>query len=65
LSGAMLNAGLVDEIVVYMAPKIMGNAARGLFNLPGLEKMSQAIDVQIDDIRAVGSDWKITLRIKD
>jgi diaminohydroxyphosphoribosylaminopyrimidine deaminase/5-amino-6-(5-phosphoribosylamino)uracil reductase len=65
LSGAMLKAGLVDEIVVYMAPKLMGNAARGLFNLPGLKKMSQAINLHVDDIRAVGSDWKIVLRPKD
>jgi len=59
LSGAMLNAGLVDELIIYMAPHLMGNGARALFNLPGLEKMDQRIDLNIKDIRAVGQDWCI------
>ncbi len=62
LSGAMLRAGLVDELVVYMAPKLMGDSARGLFRLPGLDAMADAIDLDIDDIRAVGRDWRITAR---
>ncbi len=62
LSGAMLAAGLVDELVIYMAPKLLGDAARGLFTLPGLERLDQAIGLSIDDIRAVGGDWRITAR---
>ncbi|OOZ38836.1 riboflavin biosynthesis protein RibD [Solemya pervernicosa gill symbiont] len=62
LSGAMLQAGLIDEMVVYVAPHLMGNSARGLFHLPGLEQMDQRIDLKIDDIRAVGDDWRITAR---
>ncbi len=64
LSGAMLRAGLVDELKIYMAPHLMGNAARGLFNLPEIERMDQRIDLHISDIRAVGSDWCITARVK-
>jgi diaminohydroxyphosphoribosylaminopyrimidine deaminase/5-amino-6-(5-phosphoribosylamino)uracil reductase len=60
LSGAMLDAGLVDELVIYMAPHLMGDTARGLFHLPGLEKMAQRIRLQLRDIRAVGEDWRIT-----
>lgn len=37
LAGALLQAGLVDELLVYVAPKLLGNDARGLFVLPGLE----------------------------
>lgn len=62
LSGAMLQAGLVDELVVYMAPILMGDAARGLLCLPGLEKMADRVDLEIKDIRAVGRDWRITAR---
>lgn len=62
LSGAMLKLGLVDEMVIYMAPHIMGNQARGLFNLPGLEQMSQRIELDMMDIRAVGKDWRITAK---
>lgn len=60
LSGAMLRAGLIDEIVIYMAPKIMGNQARGLFNLPHIHLLNQHVPLEITDIRAVGSDWRIT-----
>jgi diaminohydroxyphosphoribosylaminopyrimidine deaminase/5-amino-6-(5-phosphoribosylamino)uracil reductase len=64
LSGAMLNAGLVDELKIYMAPHLMGNAARGLFELPGLQTMDQRIDLHIRDVRAVGDDWCITAGVK-
>lgn len=63
LSGAMLAAGLIDELVLYVAPHIMGSGARGLFNLPGLERMEQRIELDILDIRAVGRDWRITAKV--
>ena len=62
LSGALLKADLIDELIIYMAPKLMGDAARGLFHLPELETMAQNIDLHIIDIRAVGADWRITLK---
>ena len=64
LSGALLQAGLIDELVVYLAPQLMGDAGRGLFTLPGLEQMDQRIRLSIKDIRAVGDDWRITARVK-
>lgn len=63
LSGAFLRAGLADELVIYMAPKLMGDGARGLFHLPGLSTMAEAIDLEICDIRAVGKDWRITAKV--
>ena len=60
LNGALVQAGLVDELVIYMAPKLLGDSAQGLFHLPALQKMSQNIALNITDIRAVGSDWCIT-----
>jgi diaminohydroxyphosphoribosylaminopyrimidine deaminase / 5-amino-6-(5-phosphoribosylamino)uracil reductase len=62
LNGAMLTAGLIDEVVIYMAPKIMGDSAKGLFHLPALQTMTDNIDLAITDIRAVGSDWRITAK---
>ena len=62
LSGGMLQAGLVDELVIYMAPYIMGAGARGLFQLTGLERMEQRVSLEIIDLRAVGSDWRISAR---
>ncbi|RKZ49167.1 MAG: bifunctional diaminohydroxyphosphoribosylaminopyrimidine deaminase/5-amino-6-(5-phosphoribosylamino)uracil reductase RibD [Candidatus Parabeggiatoa sp. nov. 3] len=63
LSGSMLRAGLIDELVIYMAPMIMGNKARGLFNLPDLASLNQHIPLSIVDIRAIGRDWRITCSV--
>jgi len=60
LAGAALAAGLIDEMIVYMAPHLMGDGGRGLCHLPGLEHMADRIDLTISDIRAVGRDWRIT-----
>lgn len=62
LSGAMLRAGLVDEIVIYMAPTLLGDEARGQFTLPRLDRLADAVRLEIDDVRAVGRDWRITAR---
>jgi len=62
LSGAMLQAGLIDELVIYMAPHLMGDQAMGLMTLPGLDQISQRVMLKTKDIRAVGDDWRITLQ---
>jgi len=59
LAGEMLREQLIDEIVIYMAPVLMGSGARPLFDLP-LELMSEKIGLNITDLRAVGKDWRIT-----
>ncbi len=61
LAGAALCAGIIDELVVYMAPHLMGHQARGLFYLPGLSQMAQRIPLQISDVRMVGKDLRLTL----
>jgi diaminohydroxyphosphoribosylaminopyrimidine deaminase/5-amino-6-(5-phosphoribosylamino)uracil reductase len=65
LSGALLQSGLVDELVIYVAAHLLGDAARGLFTLPGVETMDQRIELNIMDIRAVGDDWRITATVND
>ena len=64
LCGALIEEGLVDEIILYMAPTLMGSNARGLFNLPALEKMKDKIGVSIQEVRSVGDDIRLTLRIE-
>ena len=64
LSGALLEADLADEVVIYMAPHIMGDGAKGLFHLPQIAGMQQRIGLDIVDVRAVGTDWRITARPK-
>ena len=62
LAGAFLQAGLLDELVIYMAPKLLGSDARPLFDLPLLQ-MAQAVGLEIADMRAVGNDWRISCRL--
>jgi diaminohydroxyphosphoribosylaminopyrimidine deaminase / 5-amino-6-(5-phosphoribosylamino)uracil reductase len=65
LAGAALQAGLVDECVIYMAPHLMGDTARGLFSLPALRHMHQRMELDITDIRAIGRDWRIHARPRE
>jgi diaminohydroxyphosphoribosylaminopyrimidine deaminase/5-amino-6-(5-phosphoribosylamino)uracil reductase len=62
LAGAAMQAGLIDELLLYQAPHLMGDRARALFHLPGLERMDQRIGMRIVDVRRVGVDLRITLR---
>nr|VFJ96757.1 MAG: diaminohydroxyphosphoribosylaminopyrimidine deaminase [Candidatus Kentron sp. LFY] len=64
LAGAMLRAGLLDELIVYVAPTIMGSGARALFELPEIGRMSQRYQLKIAELRAVGRDWRITARVR-
>ncbi|WP_445355630.1 bifunctional diaminohydroxyphosphoribosylaminopyrimidine deaminase/5-amino-6-(5-phosphoribosylamino)uracil reductase RibD [Microbulbifer sp. EKSA008] len=59
LSGEFLYRGHVDEIIVYMAPKLLGSTGRPLFELP-IERMGSMLPITITDMRAVGHDWRIT-----
>lgn len=61
LCGSLLKESLVDEIVIYMAPSIMGDNAKGLFALPDLAEMKDKINLSINDIRKVGGDVRFTL----
>jgi diaminohydroxyphosphoribosylaminopyrimidine deaminase/5-amino-6-(5-phosphoribosylamino)uracil reductase len=62
LAGALLQAGLVDELIVYMAPKLLGDSARGLCVLPGLEKLADAPTFEFSDVRQVGPDLRLRMK---
>jgi len=63
LHGAMLEAGLVDEILVYLAPAVMGDASRGMFKMTPLEDLSGKIMLEWTDIRRIGPDVRLTARV--
>ncbi len=62
LAGAFVAAGLADELILYLAPHLMGDGGRGMLHLPGLERMADRRPLQVMDIRAVGSDWRVRAR---
>lgn len=61
LAGAFVEAGLVDELIVYMAPTLLGSDARPLLQLP-LEKMAQQKRLIMTDLRQLGDDLRFTYR---
>ncbi|MBI3571034.1 MAG: bifunctional diaminohydroxyphosphoribosylaminopyrimidine deaminase/5-amino-6-(5-phosphoribosylamino)uracil reductase RibD [Gammaproteobacteria bacterium] len=63
LSGALLEAGLVDELVLYQAPCLLGDAGHGLFRLANLTQMVGRPALEIKDMRAIGQDWRLIARI--
>jgi diaminohydroxyphosphoribosylaminopyrimidine deaminase/5-amino-6-(5-phosphoribosylamino)uracil reductase len=64
LAGAFLQQQLVDRLVVYMAPKLMGGHARGLLELPCFSSMQQVPQLHLLDVRQLGDDLKLTYRLE-
>ena len=58
LVGAFTRLGLVDEFQIFVAGKFMGSSARPLLDLP-LAQMSEALELKIVEMRAVGNDWRV------
>ena len=61
MAGALLREGLLDELIVYMAPALLGDRARPLLSLP-LDDMADKVQLQIEDVRKVGQDWRFIAR---
>lgn len=64
LVGSLLERQLVDEMVVYMAPHIMGDASHGLAKLGSIQSMQDRIELDVVQTRTIGNDFKITLKPK-
>jgi diaminohydroxyphosphoribosylaminopyrimidine deaminase/5-amino-6-(5-phosphoribosylamino)uracil reductase len=64
LAGALLQAGLVDELVLYIAPKLLGDNARGLCQLPGLTHLADAPEFVFSEVRQIGPDLRLRLTAK-
>lgn len=64
LAKALLKEKLVDELIVYLAPKVMGSDGRGLFGALGLTEMAQVLELDIKDCRMVGPDLRLTATLK-
>ena len=64
LCGALFAAGLADEVLIYVAPVLLGDAARPLLALPTLTDMADRWHLQVLDQRQIGADWRIRLRAR-
>jgi diaminohydroxyphosphoribosylaminopyrimidine deaminase / 5-amino-6-(5-phosphoribosylamino)uracil reductase len=64
LNASLLEAGVVDEIIFYLAPSLLGDPARGLFALPEFVKMEEKYQLQVRDVRHIGDDLRIAADVK-
>ncbi|WP_079435854.1 bifunctional diaminohydroxyphosphoribosylaminopyrimidine deaminase/5-amino-6-(5-phosphoribosylamino)uracil reductase RibD [Zoogloea sp. LCSB751] len=62
LNGSLLREGCVDELILYLAPALVGDEARGLFNLPTLDNLADKRQLAFRDVRQVGQDLRIIAR---
>ena len=63
LAGALLDEGLIDEFIIYQAPVLMGDKAKGLFHLPSIETMKDKLELEIVDRRMIGRDQRMTFKV--
>lgn len=63
LNGSLLAAGVVNEIVAYVAPGILGDPARGAFALPAFTDLAERTELKITDVRKIGADLRITAAV--
>ncbi len=59
LAGAFIEQNLVDELILYQAPKLLGHAGKGLVNFSHIDRLTQAKSLHIQDVTRVGGDIKI------
>jgi len=64
LNASLLRAGLVDELLVYMAPTLLGDA-RGMADLPALESLDDASRWRFTDVQRIGDDLRLMARTAD
>jgi diaminohydroxyphosphoribosylaminopyrimidine deaminase/5-amino-6-(5-phosphoribosylamino)uracil reductase len=62
LAGALVGAGLADELILYVAPSLIGDGGRALMHLPGLARFADRLSLRIVDVREIGGDWRIISR---
>ncbi len=65
LNGALLRAGLTDELLLYIAPQLLGDLGRGMFKLGELGSLDQRVNLKWQDIRQVGTDLRIMARVEN
>lgn len=63
LNGSLLREGFVDELLVYLASSIIGDRARGMFDLPAIEDLAARRALEIRDVQRIGGDIRVMARV--
>lgn len=62
LNGALIDAGLADALLLYLAPTLLGHSARGMFTMAPLAQLADKPELDIDAIERIGPDLRVTAR---
>jgi diaminohydroxyphosphoribosylaminopyrimidine deaminase/5-amino-6-(5-phosphoribosylamino)uracil reductase len=62
LNGSLVAAGLVDELLIYLAPSVLGDRGNGMFNLPSIERLDQRLALRLVDVERLGDDVRVRAR---
>jgi diaminohydroxyphosphoribosylaminopyrimidine deaminase/5-amino-6-(5-phosphoribosylamino)uracil reductase len=62
LSGSLVAAGVVDELLIYLAPSLLGDRGSGMFNLPSIARLDQKLPLRLVDVQQLGTDVRIVAR---
>jgi len=63
LNGSLVAADVVDELLVYLAPSLIGESGRGMFSLPPLDSLDQRVPLELRDVRTLGDGLRILARV--
>jgi diaminohydroxyphosphoribosylaminopyrimidine deaminase/5-amino-6-(5-phosphoribosylamino)uracil reductase len=62
LNGSLVAAGVVDELLIYLAPTLIGESGPGMFNLPAIERLDQKLALRLVDVERIGDDLRVLAR---
>jgi len=62
LSGSLIREGLADELLIYLAPTLLGHCATGLFHLPDISDLTSQRRLKLSDVRQIGTDLRLLAR---
>ena len=62
LNGSLVAAGVVDELLIYLAPSLLGDGGNGMFNLPSIARLDQKLPLRLVDVQRIGEDVRVVAR---
>jgi len=64
LNGAFMQMGMIDELIIYMAPSVLGTEARGAFSMPTVSTLSDRVQLKYVGLEQLDEDIKLTYDVK-